>query len=223
VDKSRRSRSCKRRRVGAGSLALGVAAIIFAACGGPPPLVATTTDAPDAARRPDGILLDPPPALPSAVPHAEARGVVALREPADVNAVRTFVTAFVAAFVREDIATLQAMLAPDATTLDATGRGARQVILGDWLRRLQQFEYQRLEGVDVVITSRIQRFDYDELGGPEDPPRPSMMRPGDTLVRAPVEVSRIGPDKFFGDVLVMVLRRDDAHYKIVGYDEIDTK
>jgi len=49
------------------------------------------------------------------------------------------------------------------------------------------------------------------------------MRPGDTLVRAPVEVSRIGPDKFFGDVLVMVLRRDDTHYKIVGYDELDTK
>jgi hypothetical protein len=97
------------------------------------------------------------------------------------------------------------------------------VILADWLRRLQQLEYARLEGVDVVLAQRIQRFDYDELGGPDDPPRPSMMRPGDTLVRAPVEVSRIGPDKFFGDVIVMVLRRDDTRYKIVAYDEIDTK
>jgi hypothetical protein len=223
VDKSRRSKISDGQRYGA--VAIGVAAL-FVACGQSPPLVATVstaTDLPDAARKPDGVLLDPPPALPSAVAHADARGVVALREPADVNAVRTFVTTFIAAFVREDLATLQSVLASDATTLDASGRAPRQVILSDWLRRLQQLEYSRLEGVDVVLTQRIQRFDYDELGGPDDPPRPSMMRPGDTLVRAPIEVSRIGPDKFFGDVIVMVLRHDDTRYKIVAYEEIDTK
>jgi hypothetical protein len=220
VEKSPRSRTSDGWRYGA--FAIGVA-VAFAACVQPPPLVATVTDLPDAARKPDGVLLDPPPALPSAVAHADARGVVALREPVDVSTVRTFVTTFIAAFVHEDLAALQSFLAADATTLDVSGRAPRQAILSDWLRRFQQLEYSRLEGVDVVLAQRIQRFDYDELGGPDDPPRPTMMRQGDTLVRAPVEVSRVGPDKFFGDVIVMVLRRDDTHYKVVGYEEIDTK
>jgi hypothetical protein len=49
------------------------------------------------------------------------------------------------------------------------------------------------------------------------------MKPGDVLVRVPLEVSRIGPDKYFGDVWTFVLRRAEGSrkYKVAGFGESD--
>jgi hypothetical protein len=40
-------------------------------------------------------------------------------------------------------------------------------------------------------------------------------------VKVPIDTSRVGPDKFFPDTILFVLRRDDGRYKIAGYGEVD--
>jgi hypothetical protein len=185
------------------------------------PTVPSVTELPDASRRPDGVMIEPPPALPAASLRADARGVVALREPMGGEAVREAVLAFFAAFVREDRAALEQMLTPDASPLDVPGRGARSVLLVQWNQRMQAVEYGRLQGLEIVRPERIQRFEYDELGGAGEPARPVEMRPGDVFVRVPMEVSRVGPDRFFGETVLMVLRRSEGRFKIAAYGEVD--
>ena len=47
------------------------------------------------------------------------------------------------------------------------------------------------------------------------------MRSGEVLVRAPLEVTRVAGERVFGDVLMMVLRRQDGSLRIAGYSEVD--
>jgi len=46
-----------------------------------------------------------------------------------------------------------------------------------------------------------------------------MMRPGDLLVRVPVATPRAGAEPLFGDVVVLLLRREGAAFKIAGEGE----
>src|SRR6185436_1562536 len=102
----------------------------------------------------------PPPALPPAVIRAEARGVVALREPVGDEAIREVVRGLVAGFEHEDLEALKALLTPDATLIGARGS---HLALGDsWMRRLRTFDYTSMSGVEVVRLERIQRFDFDD-------------------------------------------------------------
>jgi hypothetical protein len=196
-----------------------LAVSLVCACKEAPPSVPTVADAPDASRRPDGVMIDPPAALPSSVVRASASGVVALREPPGGEAVREVVLAFVDAFTREELTALDALLLPDAVGLDT--RASRPMLLAQWRARMAQLEYGRLIGLDVVRPEKIRHYEYDELGDRDDLPRPHDMRPGDVLVRAPVDVARIGPDKFFGDTLVFVLRRAEGRYRIAAFGESD--
>jgi hypothetical protein len=202
---------------------LCLGAFVWVGCTDPRPAAAPTiTEMPDASRRPDGILLETPPAIPSANDRAEARGVVALREPLGVDAVRDVVMALVRAFVREDIGALDALLADGAVPLEGAGRGSRATLIERWRQRMQQVEYSRLGGVEVVRPEKIQHFEYDEMGGADEPARPPEMKRGDVFARVPLEVSRIGPDKFFGDTWLLILRRSDAtHYKVAAFGEVD--
>lgn len=208
-------------RTSRSSEALAIAvAIAFAACNEAPPVVPTVAEMPDASRRPDGVMIDPPAAVPSAVVRADTRmGVVALREPPGSEAVREIVTAFVHAFEREDRSAIDALFAQDATGIE--GRGSRQLLMMQFAQRMQQMEYGRLAGLEVVRPEKIQRFEYDELGDKDELPRPPEMRPGDVFARVPVEVPRIGPDRYFGETLLFVLRRTDGRFKIAAYGEID--
>jgi hypothetical protein len=45
------------------------------------------------------------------------------------------------------------------------------------------------------------------------------MREGDLLVRVPILTPRVGNDRLFGDVVVLLLRREDGRFKIAGYGE----
>jgi hypothetical protein len=169
-------------------------------------------------RQPDSVVLEPPPALPSAAGVASARGVVALREPLAADVVVDVVESFVDAWAHEALDTLVGMLAADAGPLEARGRGRAALVEG-WRQRMHAHEYGRLVGVEVVRPDRIQRWSLEDFA-PGDPSRPDV-RPGELLVRAPVETTTIGGDKLFGDVLVMILRVDEGKYKIVAYGETD--
>lgn len=174
----------------------------------------------ETARQPDAVVVDPPPSWPSAVARVEARGVVALREPAGNAAVTDLLQAFVDGWEHESIDALVALLAPDAVAIDGAEHGHASLI-DTWRQRLRARDYGRLAGTEVVRPDRIQRWAWDELGTPDTPARPPSMRPSDVLVRVPLEVTRVGGERVFGDVMMLVLRRIDGKLRIAAYGEID--
>jgi hypothetical protein len=188
-------------------------ALVFVACGGggwP-----TAAEMPARPRHPDGVALEPAPAMPSVADRADARGVVALRAPLADKDVEDIVRAYLRAFEREDDQALVLLLAQEASSLGRAG-GTRQQLIESWRAKMKSFEYQRLAGLEIARVSQIERHTYETLGGPGSLPRPSEMRPGDLYVRVPIATPRVGSDQLFGDVLVLLLRREDGRLKIAG-------
>jgi hypothetical protein len=175
----------------------------------------TATELPKAPRRPDGVALEPAPAMPSVTDRADARGVVALREPLADKDVEDVVRAYIRAFEREDDQALVQLLAQEAVSLGRSG-STRQQLIEIWRTKLKSFEYQRLAGLEVARVSQLERHTYETLGGPGAPARPAEMRPGDLYIRVPIATPRVGSEQLFGDVLVLLLRREDGRLKIAG-------
>jgi hypothetical protein len=146
--------------------------------------------------------------------------VLALREPAGADAVVELVQAFVDGWTRESLDALLALTASDAGLLEGSDHG-HAALVESWRQRLHAHEYVRLAGAEVVRPERIERWEWDELGVPPNPPRPAGMRPGELLVRAPLEITRIAGERVFGDVMTLVLRRQDGHLRIAAYAEGD--
>lgn len=193
-------------------------------CGAAPP---ATVDAPGAAgssepppRRPDAVVVEPPAALPVAAVHAEARGVVALREPLAGDALRETVLQVAAAWQLGSLEALVALLTNDAGAIEARARGRGPLVEG-WRQRLRAHEYVRLAGVELVRPERIERWSWDELGASDAPARPADMRPDEVYVRAPLEVTRLANEKVFDEVMVLLVRLEDGRYKVSAYGEIE--
>lgn len=186
--------------------------LVFAACGG---AWETATELPKTPRRPDGVAIEPPAAIPSPADRAEAKGVVALREPLADKDVEDVVRAYIRGFEREDDQALIQLLAQDAVSLGRHG-STRQQLVEIWRTKMKSFDYQRLAGLEVARISQIERHTYETLGVPGAPSRPPEMRPGDLYVRVPIATPRVGSEQLFGDVLVLLLRREDGRLKIAG-------
>jgi hypothetical protein len=190
-------------------LVVVAAVALVAGCAGAGALE-TATSVPKTPRRPDGIVLEPAPALPVAMERASASGIVALREPLVEEVVR----AYLRAFELEDIDALEQLLAQDAAPL---GRGGgKQQLLELWRSKMKNFEYQKLAGVEVARIAQIERHSYESLSASAGPMRPAEMRPGDLFVRVPIATPRIGSDQLFGDILVLLLRREGGRLKLAG-------
>jgi hypothetical protein len=211
VDPIRRWKLC-RSALGAVVLELTVVA-----CGAPQ-AQPTAVEIPSTPRKPDGVLLDTPSALPRAEDRAPARGVVSLREPLSLEAVKEVARAYVRAFEREDIDALGQLLTTDATPLFGA-RAGRQPLLEQFRTRMKNYDYGKLGGAEVARLDRIERYELDELGVPGAPDRPPEMKPGDLLVRVPITTPRVGAEPLFGDVVILLLRRDEGHFKIAGVAE----
>jgi hypothetical protein len=171
-------------------------------------------------REPDGVVLDAPPVLPAPRIRGSAQGVVSLREPSGQDAVVELVRAFVDGWQRASLDALLALTAPDAGLIDGPDHG-HAALVESWRQRLRAHDYGRLAGAEVMLPERIERWEWDELGTPPRPTRPPTMRPGEILIRAPLEVTRIGGERVFGDVVVMVVRRQEGGLRIAGYGEVD--
>lgn len=170
------------------------------------------------ARRPDGVALEVPPAIPPAVERAEAAGIVALREPASPEQVREVVVSISDAWKRGSLDALRELLTSDAVPLEAP-KGGRTSLLDGWKERLRAFPFDRLPGGSIFALDRITSCAYGELSPTGAPPRPVSMRPGEVYVRVPFDVTRLGSDRVFGDVLELVLRREGGRLKVAGYSE----
>ena len=184
------------------------------ACGGG--ALETATEMPKTPRRPDGVVLEPPAALPAAQERGKTAAVLALREPAPEEDVDEVVRGYLGAFEREDVAALAGMLTQDAAPLGRAGGRSQLVEL--WRSRMKSFEYQRLAGIEVARMSQLERRGYDGFP-PGGPPRPSEMRPSDVLVRVPIATPRVNGEQLFGDVLVLLLRREEGKLRIAGQSD----
>lgn len=171
-------------------------------------------------RRPDAVVVEPPAAMPATTSRAYARGVVALREPLASDAIRDLVSELIDAWQRESLDALTALLTADAGPFEARARGKGPLVEG-WRQRLRSHPYGRLATVELVRSERVERWEAEDLGGPDAPARPPDMRPGELYVRVPLEISRIAGEKLFGDVIVLLVRREDGKYRIAAYGEID--
>jgi hypothetical protein len=158
--------------------------------------------------------------MPPATGVAPARGVVTLRVPVNDEAVVALVQTLIDAWQRESLESLVGLLTPDAQNLEAHGHGGTSLPDG-WRLRLQTHEYRRLAGIELVRPARIRRWDYDDLGAKGAPPRPPEMRPGDLLVRVPVEVTHVAGEKLFGDLMTIVLRPEGPKLRVAAYGESD--
>jgi hypothetical protein len=194
-------------------LGRALALALLVACAGGAPLE-TATELPKTPRRPDGVVLEPSPALPAPSDRAAATGIVALREPLADKDVEDVVRAYVRAFEREDLDALVQLLAQEATPLGRQGNKTQLVDL--WRTKMKNFEYQKLAGVEVARVAQIERHSYETLGASGGPFRPPEMRPGDLYVRVPIATPRVGSEQLFGDILVLLLRREDGRLKIAG-------
>lgn len=172
------------------------------------------------ARAPDGVVMDAPPLVPAPLARGNARGVVSLREPPGQDAVVELVRTFLDGWQRESLETLLSMVSPDAGLIDGPDHG-HAALVESWRQRLRAHDYGRLAGAEMVQAERIQRWEWDELGTPARPSRPSGMRPGEILIRAPLEVTRVAGERVFGDVVTMILRRQEGTLRIAGYGEGD--
>jgi hypothetical protein len=215
VATSRTSKRCDAR-----SLALVLLTASLGACGtstpSPPVTAVSLADAP---RRPDGVVLEPAPAIPEVDDRSGASGVVALREPLGGDAVVAVVRALFRGFEHEDADALSALVVDDAVVLGTLHQATKGAVIDLWRSKLKSFDYGHLKGSEVVRSDRIERAGYADLGTPGAPPRPPEMKPGEILVRVPVTTPRVGSEQLFGDVVVLLLRREGRAFKISGFGE----
>lgn len=193
-------------------------ALVLAGCSGTGSLetrVPEEGEASKAKRRPDGVVLEPPPAMPPISDRANAAGVVSLREPLADKDVEDIVRAYLRAFEREDMVALEQMTAHDAVPL-GRGGGGRAQLIEVWRTKIKSFEYQKLAGLEVARFSQIEKYVFDGLNVSGAPTRPPEMKPGDVYVRIPILTPQIGTERLFGDVLVLMLRREDGRLKLAG-------
>jgi hypothetical protein len=185
-----------------------------------PTMAGATGGAASAWRRPDAVPLEASSALPPPRPRAEAQGVVALVAPPTQAAVVELLHAFVDAWRGESIDALAGMLTADAGPFEARARG-RTVLVEGWRARMRAHPYARLEGFEVFRAERVERWTEADLGKAGAPSRPPGMLPGEIFVRAPLEMTRVGTERVFGDVLEMILRSEDGKLRIAAYGEAD--
>ena len=85
---------------------------------------------------------------------------------------------------------------------------------------LAEHDYRRLAGMEVPRTDRIARYAYDDLGGPGAAGSSAFgCEQEKILVTVPIAVPRVGSEEFFGEVVVLVLRRDGQRFRIAGFGD----
>jgi hypothetical protein len=189
--------------------------------------VVSVVELPKTPRQPDGVVLDPEPALPRAAESVPARGVIALKEPIGEAVVAAAVDAFFIPFTSHEPEALEGVLSHAARLLDSHGASSYTIVRDELLRRIAAF---KLAGVRSVHVDGIERYDYGDLGESGAQSRPAEMRKGDILARVHLTTPHLGGDRLFGDIVVLLFRWDEdadgpgrARLRVVGFDEADAR
>lgn len=182
---------------------------------------------PDTTRHPDGVLVEPAPAIPVAEEHGSAQaGVVALRQPISNEQIGETVHKYIHAFTEGERDGFDDLLDSDAVLFGDNGRSAPRTALLQSLRGRFQQHQQDYHAIheDIARLDRLERWSSDDLGPFTDPPRPPEMRKGDVYVRVPLDpkLSATG-EPLFRNTLILLLRRGPDHtLHIAGLAETDS-
>lgn len=169
-------------------------------------------------RKPDGVLLEPAPAIPTALEHAQARGVVALKPPVSIEDVRVVVKELMRAFGTRQADVVGTLLVDDA--IDLFAHYAKAQIVQNWRARMQRLDYTKIQGLEVAHVDRAELREYEDLQSTGTNARPAEMQPGDLIVRMPMTAPLINGERLFEDVMVLMLRRDGkGSLRIAGIGE----
>jgi hypothetical protein len=180
---------------------------------GPSPLTSATD-----VRRPDAVVLEPPPAQPTPVVRARAKGVVALQPGFDRNDLAVVVSGLLRAYETESVPAVLATMTPDVVGLYT--HASREQLRAELQRRFSALEFQILRGADVAHVEDAEVREYDDLPATGRDARPPEMQPGDVLVRIPMTAPLSNGERLFDDVLVLLLRRDESRtLRIAGIGE----
>lgn len=196
--------------------ALALTLCMLGACARP--VLETATELPKTPRSSPGVLIELPPTFPPVRDVATiGAGAVALRAPPDVQDAEELVSAYVRAFVREDEQALAALLTEDAAPLPP----ARGRLIEVFRTRLRNFDFTRLAGLEVARLGAMELVPYDALAaeaGGASLRRPDTMKPGDVLIRVPMDATSSAStgESLFGEVLVLVVRRVEGRLRIAG-------
>ena len=174
-------------------------------------------------RTPDGVLTLRLPGAMAGNPSAlSADGDVALRPPLPLEGARDVVDALLRALVDEDLDRLREIALPDASTHNPTiGRGSSVSLHASFRERVRRLDYHKLEGLPLAVKVEMEVYTLDDIGRlpPGRPEVPPDMVRGDALVRARIATPRVGPDRFFGDVVEVHLRSTDTAWLVVAVTE----
>ena len=198
--------------------------MLAAGCGGAN--LETQLDLKDATRKPDGVLVEPTPAMPAPEERGTTQaGVLALRQPIGDEQIAEIAKKYVRAFVENDSAGFGELFENDAVMFADNGRStARTTITSNFSERIRQHRGEYRQYPDVARLDRIMQWSADDLGPHTDPPRPNEMKPGDVYARIPMQspLSQAG-DPLYKNTLVLMLRRGaDRQLKIAGVAETDS-
>ena len=184
------------------------------ACAGSDSLV-TATEISKAPRRPDGVALEVPSALPVPVESTLVSGIVALRVPPTDQEIEAVVNSYLRGLERADIAGLVQMLTRDAALIGRLGAGRAQIV-EMWAARIKW-----IRGFDSATAqlhfnlAPIETYTYDTALTMGDRVRPASMRPGDLYVRVPSSRLVDHPSADIG-WFVLLLRSEDGQLRIAG-------
>jgi hypothetical protein len=194
-------------------------ALLAAACSSSSPhgpSFATLSELPQEPRRPDGVVVDPSPELPTPVEAVDkGTGIVALKPPLPDRAARAMVSSFFRAVVTENVEALSDLATTEAT-MAARGRTGTPSLVDHWRARMRHFRYRALAGDMLYQEADIELYRYEDLEAPLPgrPLRPPEMAPTDVLLRVPILIVRSGSERVFGDDILFHLRRDKGRYVI---------
>jgi hypothetical protein len=213
---------CRRSKISE-VLVASTLALFGVACGASN--LETQLDLKDATRKPDGVLVEPTPAMPAPEEHGAAQaGILALRQPIGDEQIAEVVKKYVHAFVDTDRNGFADLFENDAVMFMDNGRSsARTTITQNFDERIRQHRGEYRLYPDVARLDRIMQWSSDDLGPHTDPPRPNEMKPGDVYARIPIQspLSQSG-DPLYKNTLILLLRRGaDRQLKIAGVAETD--
>ena len=167
--------------------------------------------------RPDGVAVDPQSLPPAARDTADvASGYLTLRAPLGVDRAVAAVEELFRRIVLADADGLERLFAADAVAVTGYRPGAEtQRAAPWWASRVRKLDYTKLAGETIYRRADVKIY---RGSGIDDPPHSSLhvdgLDPTDMVVRVPILAARLGPDRLFGDEMILWLRRDGDELRI---------
>jgi hypothetical protein len=206
------------RRSSNRSAAYVALAALAAGCHGGPPDFRTVRAWPAEERRPDGVVVDPPPAPMGGVRRESTLSStpVALAPPLGLDGAVDALRELLQSVVREDAAAMAELVTERAMFINPASGRNQTALLPLFRERFRKLDYHQLAGQTLLRENEVEVYRFHDLASPLPgrPARPPEMQEDDVLLRARVLVPRMGADRLFGDELLVLVRPAKGKYRI---------